>query len=580
MTKSHLTLQALLGLFLAFGLIFSPLQNPAVVFSAQPEEDTAPPADSVQNPAVVNDAVGQPVNEQSSIEQPSPVEVGSSPEPVLSEGTSVAETNPVEPVSSPGPDTSLATEVPADAFSKVETIAPVDPIVQPTDEVHQTIETALPPAEIPPVVQPTALVVQLPAQEPTAAANVSASSDGVNKEQPAVNPAWTSGQAVVRFDPSIPMEEQIARLTGLGLEITASEPALGVLIVSVPKGLEQESVSALRAMSGIQFAEPDYLASALDVTPNDPGFVNQGDMMAIKAPGGWDYFTGSSNVIIAIVDSGVDLTHPDLAGKILPGYDFVNNDNVAQDDYGHGTHVAGIAAAIGNNSTGIAGLDWSAKILPVKVLDSSGFGSAFNVSQGIVYAVDHGAKIINLSLGFTDNSTLVAAAVEYAYQHGVTVVASTGNTNGAVTYPAALPHVIAVGAVDNTGTRWPSSNYGPEIDVVAPGVNVYSTNPSGYGIRTGTSMAAAHVSGLAALLEGMSPLTPDQIETTIASTSQDLGTTGWDTFFGNGLIQVRDALKQLFNTLFPVAREKSQKNISTTTFMPTLTLTPTPTAIP
>jgi subtilisin family serine protease len=333
-------------------------------------------------------------------------------------------------------------------------------------------------------------------------------------------------------------------------------------------------------MDGIQYAEPVYLASALDVLPNDPGYMYQADMNAINAPGGWQYFTGSSNVIIAIVDSGVDMSNADLVGRLLPGWDFVNNDNDAQDDYGHGTHVTGIAAATGNNSTGMAGLDWAAKILPIKVLDNAGNGTYVNVALGIRYAVDHGANIINLSLGSTFNSPLIAEAIDYAYQHGVTVVASTGNTNSAVMYPAALPHVIAVGAVNNSGELWALSNHGAEVDLVAPGVGIFSSDIPNYRTRSGTSMAAAHVSGLASLLLGMTSLTPEQVESTMEETSRDLGAAGWDSLFGYGMIQIRDAILKLFNALFPVVRAESHDAAPTAIPWPTMTPTPTPTSTP
>jgi subtilisin family serine protease len=571
MLKSRMILKILLGLFLAFGLIFSPLQNPTVVFSSQSMDDIAP---SQEVAPEADRPVDVPVdNQQPPVDQPEPGADGSAIDPIHSEVAPETDTGPAEQVSTNEPDAPAATEAVGEDNVPVETALLAESNSEPTvEETQANVATQLP--------DETLSEVEPTVQEPPAAAGEEPSSP--DEEQRTANSEWTSGQVVLRFNPVIPMEEQIARLTALGLEITASEPILGVLVVKVPTGLEEETVNTLSTLEGIQYVELDYTGSALDVTPNDPFFSNQGDMLAINAPGGWEYYTGSSGVIIAIIDSGVDLYHPDLAGKIIQGWDFVNNDDSAQDDFGHGTHVAGIAAAVGNNSTGIAGLDWSAKILPIKVLNSSGFGSALNISQGIIYAVDHGAKIINLSLGFTSNSALVADAVNYAYQHGVTIIASTGNSNGAVTYPAALPQVIAVGAVDNNGTRWASSNFGPEVDLVAPGVNIYSTNPSGYGTRTGTSMAAAHVSGLAALLEGMSSLTPDQVKTAMTSTSRDLGTAGWDALFGNGLIQVRDAILQLFNALFPVHREReeSKEEMPTLQFLPTFTPTLTPTLTP
>jgi subtilisin family serine protease len=575
MSKSRLFIQAALGIFLAFGLIISPLQNPTVVFSARFEEDVAPPAEAD------TDAGAEQSGEVVSVEEPSVEAPREAPVEVISDNPAAPENVgqspvpdstqdiPVEMVPSSDSQSPEVVESPVLESAIEETIGPDNPEAQPSVEETRAIELPLTTPQVVEEVQPT-----LPDVAPVPDQNEGSVE---NEEQSQILTPWVSGQVVVSFEPSISTEEQIARLTALGLEIVSTSEELGMMIVKVPEGLELESVSALTVMDGIQYAEPVYLASALDILPNDPGYSNQENMNVIKAPGGWQYFTGSSNVIIAVIDSGVDINHPDLYGKVIPGWDYVNGDNDAQDDYGHGTHVAGIAAAIGNNSTGVAGLDWSAKILSVKVLDNTGSGTAANIAMGIRYAVDHGANIVNLSLTVPFDSVLVSSAIEYAYQHGVTVVASTGNNNGAVNFPAAYPHVIAVGAVDNTETLWALSNHGAEIDLVAPGVNIYSTDITTYSTRTGTSMAAAHVSGLAALLLGMTSLTPDQVKTSIQDTSKDLGTSGWDSFFGYGLIQVKDAILRLFNALFPVVREESQTVEPTIIFWPTITPTPTPT---
>jgi subtilisin family serine protease len=580
MMKSHKPIQLILGSILAMGLIISPLQNPSVVFSAWLEEDTPPPQevipgvggiDPVSNPPVDEpsgsqvEPVTNPSVEESPVPQSEPVETSSPP-------SDESDIPPGDQISTPQPDAPAITE-----DNPKDIILEATPDLANTSEPQVVMETT---AQESPQPLPESQVSGQPTLQELAVVVHDPVSTGLNDHQLTTSPSWTDGQVIVRFNASISMDEQITRLANLGLAISGVEPTLGVLVVNVRQGTEQETIKSLSGLDGIQYTEPLYLASALDVTPNDPGFINQGDMEAINAPGGWEYFTGSSNVIIAIIDTGVNLNQPDLAGKVLPGFNFILGNENSADDNGHGTHVAGIAAAVGNNATGIAGLDWKAKILPVKVLDSQGFGSAWTVSQGIIFAVDHGAKIINLSLGFSTTPSIVADAVEYAYQHGVTVVAATGNSNSAVAFPANLPHVIAVGAVDNTGTRWASSNYGPEIDLVAPGVNVYSTNPIGYGTRTGTSMAAPHVAGLAALLEGIHPLTPVQVESFMYSTSRDLGTPGWDAYFGNGLIQVKDAILKLLNALFPVHREEPQDENPPSIPMPTRTPTFTPTPTP
>lgn len=350
-----------------------------------------------------------------------------------------------------------------------------------------------------------------------------------------------------------------------GLEVVGEINGIGATILRIFGGDISQTLDELIQNENVIYAEPNYVAEITDVTPNDPGWVNQYNLAAIRAPQGWMLDTGAVWVTIAILDTGVDLSHPDLFVKLLPGYDFVNNDNSPQDDHGHGTHTAAIAAASSNNAVGISGVNWGANILPVKVLNASGNGTYANVSAGIIWATDHGAQVINLSLGGAAASFVLNDAVNYAYQNGVILVASTGNAGiPTVLYPAAYDPVIAVGATDGTNSWAGFSNYGPEVDVVAPGVNIYSAFPGGgYGYRSGTSMSAPHVSGLAALLWGIPGNGPANIRTLIESTSLDLGDPGWDPYFGNGLIQMDLAI---LNALPPPT--------FTPTFTPTSTMTP------
>ena len=275
---------------------------------------------------------------------------------------------------------------------------------------------------------------------------------------------------------------------------------------------------------------------------------------------------------IAIIDTGVDLTHPDLASKIWTnpgemgggketngidddgdgyvddwrGWNFVSQSNNPQDDHGHGTHVAGIAAAIGNNGVGIAGIAWGAPIMALKILDSTGNGSDSDLASAMIYAVDHGAQIINLSLGSSSPSAAIATVVNYAYAHNVTVVAAAGNQGQlGVLYPAADPQAIAVASVDATNNRSWFSNYGPQIALAAPGSDIYSTClGGGYCTKSGTSMATPHVAGLAALLASQPKFnTPFKIRLALQTTALDLGTSGWDQYYGYGLVQAYNALR-------------------------------------
>lgn len=306
--------------------------------------------------------------------------------------------------------------------------------------------------------------------------------------------------------------------------------------------------------SSVEYAEPDYVAHAFSVTPNDSyyGRYQAGYLTTMGVQGAWETTKGSSDIVVAVLDTGVSSTHPDLAGRLVSGYDFVNNDSDPSDDNGHGTMVSGIIAANTNNGTGIAGADWNCKIMPVKVLDADGDGYVSDMAEGITYAVDHGANVINMSLGCESDSQTLQDAVNYAYEHNVLVVASTGNSNNAVKYPAADEHVLAVGSVGSDKVRSSISCYGEQIDVVAVGDNVVSTYINGttnsYGLGSGTSFAAPYVTGLVSLmLSENSQLTPDEITTDIEETATDLGDSGWDQYYGYGLISYTSALNAVNN---------------------------------
>lgn len=312
----------------------------------------------------------------------------------------------------------------------------------------------------------------------------------------------------------------------------------------VPEGKLSEAIAVVSACPGVRYVEPNYRVSAADTIPSDPDFNLQYGLINIRAPQGWDLSTGSASVTIAILDSGVDFNHLDLASKLVPGYDFVNNDSNPQDDYGHGTHVAGIAAAASNNGMGIAGVSWGARIMPIKVLNASGGGTFANVAAGIIWATDQGAQVINLSLGGNNPSQVLQDAINYADSRGVVLVAAAGNSgSNFVLYPARYPQVIAVGATDASNAHAGFSNYGPELDLSAPGDFIYSTMIGGYGYSSGTSMAAPFVSGLAAILRGIpGNSSPSAIAFQMESTALDLGPAGVDEFHGHGLIQMDAAI--------------------------------------
>jgi len=288
--------------------------------------------------------------------------------------------------------------------------------------------------------------------------------------------------------------------------------------------------------------------------PNDPFFafqwaLKQASDVDIDATDAWDTYAGGSNITIAVIDSGVDLDHPDLQASIVPGYDFVNDDNMPDDDNSHGTHVAGIAAAVGNNGIGIAGVSWRASIMPLKILNAGGVGNTFDMADAVHYAVDNGAQVINLSVGaqgtkWPCNWPEVDDAFNYAVNNGVLLVVAAGNGGQSnINCPGAYDQTMAVGSTTSADQRSSFSNYGPRLDIAAPGSFIYSTFPGGYGYNSGTSMATPHVAGLAALLWSLAPsLTDDQIRDLIQNTADDLGSTGWDQFFGYGRINAGRAM--------------------------------------
>ncbi|MCC3380052.1 S8 family peptidase [Paenibacillus farraposensis] len=281
--------------------------------------------------------------------------------------------------------------------------------------------------------------------------------------------------------------------------------------------------------------------------PNDLLFSRyQWNLPATETNRGWGLGKGSKNVVVAVVDTGVDLDHPDLKGQILSGHNVVKPSEKPYDDVGHGTHVAGIISALVNNGEGVAGMTWYNKVMPVKVLDQSGSGTTYSVAEGIIWAADHGAKVINLSLGNYAQAEFLHDAIKYAYDKDVVLVAATGNDNTERPgYPAAYPEVFAVSATDSSMHRASFSNYGDYVDVMAPGASIASTYPGNrYAALSGTSMASPHVSALAALVRSVNPdLTNKEVMDLMRSNVIDLGAPGHDKYFGYGQIDVYKTLK-------------------------------------
>jgi len=263
----------------------------------------------------------------------------------------------------------------------------------------------------------------------------------------------------------------------------------------------------------------------------------------------WSISTGDS-VKVGVIDTGIDLKHPDLKENIKGGYNAINPSKSPNDDNGHGTHVAGIIAAL-NNTIGVIGVGPKIDLYAIKVLGASGSGYLSDVIEGLEWAVENGMQVVNMSLGTSQDVPSFHDAILSAYNAGITIVAAAGNTGGSVTYPAAYSEVIAVSATDEENQIASFSSRGPEIDLAAPGVNIYSTyKGSSYKTLSGTSMAAPHVTGAAALvidtkkcdLDKDTICTPDEVRERLKQTASDLGEPGNDNLYGAGLVNVYDVL--------------------------------------
>ena len=326
-------------------------------------------------------------------------------------------------------------------------------------------------------------------------------------------------------------------------------PNINVLVMEIPPS--KSSGDFIKTLSGdkdVLFAEPDIKVELDDTDFNDPMFKDQYALNKVQAQKAWDITQGGQDVVIGIIDTGVDLDHPDLKAKLLEGYNAIAPGTPPKDDAKHGTHVAGIAAAIGNNSVGISGMAPKCKILPIKVL-GNGTGSIATIADGLVWAANHGADVVNMSLGtYTEEQTL-GEAVKYALSKNVVCVATMGNDNMEKRrFPAGFPGMIAVGSTDENDKKSTFSNFGSWITVSSPGTGILSTlptymSPNGYGKLSGTSMAAPLVTGLTALIRSQSKnLSPENTAKILKSSADDLGDSGFDNIYGAGRVNAFKAV--------------------------------------
>ncbi|MFN3683717.1 MAG: Ig-like domain-containing protein [Fimbriimonadaceae bacterium] len=359
---------------------------------------------------------------------------------------------------------------------------------------------------------------------------------------------YVPGRVLVKF------RDGVARLP-LSPEALAGAMPVGhlgrgeALVLAVPRGANEVATArALRMRPDVEAAEPDYLFEP-QATPNDPQFPNQWHLAKIQAPQAWDLSKGSQQVVIAIIDSGVDPNHPDLAPKLVPGWNVLNGTSSWADDNGHGTAVAGAAAAATNNAVGVAGVAWNCRIMPVKAAGTDGYASSSSLYDGLVWAADNGARVANLSFKVTDNFFVTMGMQHFVSKGGVVTVAA-GNDSAQATTPD-NPNCLTVVATDSADQKTSWSAYGSNVDLSAPGSSILTTSRGGgYGSWAGTSFAAPIVAGAAGILLSVNPsLTPNEVMQILKDTADDLGAAGRDNTYGTGRLNLRKAVVGALQTL-------------------------------
>jgi subtilisin family serine protease len=358
------------------------------------------------------------------------------------------------------------------------------------------------------------------------------------------NGGHIAGRLIVQMHRDASPDAVAQTLAVHGSAVHKTIPQLRTHVIRVPEALIDRVAASLERTGLFTVVEQDHVAQGAAL-PNDPSFASEWHLTKIKASSAWDLTKGSSSIKIAVLDSGVDSSHPDLASKIIPGWNFVADNSDTRDSQGHGTAVAGAIAAATNNYIGVAGVAWSNPIMPLVVLDSSNYASYSDVASAITYAADHGARIINVSLGGSSASTTLQSAVDYAWNKGAVVFAAASNNSSSTPYyPAACHNVVAVSATTQSDTFASFSNYGSWITVSAPGDNILTTTKGGgYGSWYGTSLATPIAAGVGALVFSRNPaLSSTQLVNILKQNSDDLGSGGFDQYFGWGRVNAYRAV--------------------------------------
>lgn len=399
-------------------------------------------------------------------------------------------------------------------------------------------------------------------------------------------------EILIRFNHGVSETVKQDILKQHGAAVKEEIPQIEAKLLKVDAAARDNVIDALSHNPNVAYAEQNSIAQA-EYIPNDPCYYpacfiyGQWDMDMIGAPQAWDVTKGNPSIIVAVLDSGISQTHPDLAGKVVLNVKFDTSSSTVNDVYTHGTHVAGTIAANTDNFIGVAGIGFNTRLYNVKVLGDDGWGTYSAITQGIIWAADNGAQVISMSLGGTAASSAMEDAVNYAWNKGAVIVAAAGN-NGDTNpmYPAYYQNVIAVASIDTSKQLASYSTSGDWVDVAAPGTVILSTITSGandtYGFKSGTSMAAPHVSGLAALVftqvndTNMNGRLNDEVRACIQSTATNIGITG----IGSGLINASAAVRckappSPSSDTIPPAVHITSPNITTVAARSTVTITAT-----
>lgn len=356
------------------------------------------------------------------------------------------------------------------------------------------------------------------------------------------------GQIIVKFKSTASIEDIEDAVDQSNGKIKKSLHGVGLRVIELPTNANEKAhLNVFKNRKDVEFAELDTIYAS-ESTPNDPSFNSQWHLNKISSPQAWDLTTGNPSVIIAILDSGVAGWHSDLTNQMVPGWNFYDNNSDTNDVFGHGTKVAGAAAAATNNLNGISGVGYNCKIMPLRVTDTSGMASTSNLAAALQWAADRGARVANISFAASGSATVISAA-QYFMSKGGVVVVSSGN-NGTLQSTPDTPYLLTVGSTNSSDGLSGFSNTGNVVDCTAPGEGIFTTTrEGGYASVSGTSFSAPITAGVAGLMFAINPnLSGAQCYELLRKSGDDLGSTGWDAQFGWGRVNASKAVQAALTT--------------------------------